>query len=477
MKYSLFYCSGRKMISLFKPCRPFAAHICKFAAKRKLFLHTSIAFILLRGYNSRKSSLTCFREGFTVKKRLFLFFIASVFIFNLCAPANHAYSANAESISKKQEIQKISISKCSVSISKSVPYTGKKLTPKVTVKYGKKLLKSGTDFKLKYQSNKAIGKATVTITGIEKSGFYGSKTVRFNVVPQKAEQPSLEKKTQTSVTLSWKKQKEAGAYRVYSFGKEKVTYKKLAEVSKSNVKLTNLKPDTQYLFVVRAIKTVNGINYYGEFSKALKVKTKAVKYSKAGRIIIDTEGQDWRLLVVNSTREFPRSYSPSVSYVMDSGTRLDERVTPYYVKMYRAAKKDGVTLTPYSGYRSYAHQEWNYNNLTNVYMNQYGLSRASAAKKAATVILPPGTSEHNLGLSMDICNTLNSFENTKEFKWLCKNAQNYGFILRYPKNKQKITGVIYEPWHWRFVGVENAKKIKKSGLCLEQYLKKNKIAY
>lgn len=285
------------------------------------------------------------------------------------------------------------------------------------------------------------------------------------------------KKTQTSVTLKWKSQKEAGFFRVYSYNKEKGTYKKLAEVKGSTVKLMNLKSAAQYIFTVRAVKTVNSKNYYGEFSKKLKVKTKPVRYSKAGRIIIDTEGQDWRLLVVNKTREFSQSYSPSVSFVMDSGTRLDARVTPYYVKMYNAAKKDGVYLTPYSGYRSYAHQEWNYNNLTEVYMNQYGLSRSQAAQKAATVILPPGTSEHNLGLAMDICNTLNSFENTREFRWLCKNAQNYGFILRYPKDKQSITGVIYEPWHWRFVGVENAKKIKKSGLCLEQYLKKNKIAY
>ena len=202
-----------------------------------------------------------------------------------------------------------------------------------------------------------------------------------------------------------------------------------------------------------------------------------MKYSKAGRIIIDTEGQDWKMLVVNSTREYPKDYSPSVSYVLNSGARLDKRVTPYYVKMYNAAKKDGVTLTPYSGYRSYAHQEWNYNNLTSEYMKQFGLNRADAAKRAAKVILPPGTSEHSLGLAMDICNTLNSFRNTKEYAWLCKNADKYGFILRYPKKDQAVTGVMYEPWHWRFVGIKNAKAIKKSGLCLEDYLDSVGIIY
>ena len=110
-------------------------------------------------------------------------------------------------------------------------------------------------------------------------------------------------------------------------------------------------------------------------------------------------------------------------------------------------------------------------------MNQFGLNRTAAAKKAATVILPPGTSEHNLGLAMDICNTLSSFENTREYAWLCKNAHKYGFILRYPKKDAKTTGVMYEPWHWRFVGIQNAKAIKKSGLCLEEWLDSAGIVY
>ena len=103
-------------------------------------------------------------------------------------------------------------------------------------------------------------------------------------------------------------------------------------------------------------------------------------------------------------------------------------------------------------------------------MSQYSLSREEAAKKAATVILPPGTSEHNLGLAMDICNTYDSFANGEEYAWLVENAHKYGFILRYTAEKQEITGIVPEPWHWRFVGVEYAEKIKESGLCLEEYL-------
>lgn len=190
----------------------------------------------------------------------------------------------------------------------------------------------------------------------------------------------------------------------------------------------------------------------------------------SNRILVDPTGEDWNLVVVNMEREIPGDYVPKLQEVASSGVYLDYRVAPYYNEMYAAAKKDGITLTPYSGYRSYARQQRNYNNLTQQYMSQYGLSKEEAAAKAATVILPPGTSEHNLGLAMDICNTNSTFKNQKEYKWLTEHAHEYGFILRYTAEKQSVTGIIPEPWHWRFVGVEYAKAIKDSGLCLEEYL-------
>ena len=202
-----------------------------------------------------------------------------------------------------------------------------------------------------------------------------------------------------------------------------------------------------------------------------------VKRSESGRIIVDTDKVKWNLLVVNMDREIPEGYDPETKEVVGSGYELDARVAPHYEEMYYAGKKDGVTLTPFSGHRSYERQRINYNNLTETYMSRYGISREEAAKKAATVILPPGTSEHNIGLAMDICNTYDSFADTKEYEWLTENAYKYGFILRYPEDKQDVTGIVYEPWHWRYVGVEYAKKIKDSGLCLEEYLDREGIAY
>lgn len=199
--------------------------------------------------------------------------------------------------------------------------------------------------------------------------------------------------------------------------------------------------------------------------------------AETGRIVVDVDRSDWYFIVVNAGREMPEGYVPELKEILGCGKYLDYRVAPHYEDMYYAAKKDGITLTPYSAYRSYDRQKNNYNNLTKSYMSQYGLNEADAAKKAATVILPPGTSEHNLGFAMDVCNTLDSFANTKEYAWLQQHAHEYGFILRYTAEKQPITGIVPEPWHWRYVGVENAEKIKNSGLCLEEYLDSIGVAY
>ncbi len=199
--------------------------------------------------------------------------------------------------------------------------------------------------------------------------------------------------------------------------------------------------------------------------------------AEGDRKIINPDQELWNLVVVNGTRAMPEGYKPQLKAVAGTDVMLDYRVADHYTEMYNAARKDGITLTPYSGYRSYDRQKRNYNNLTEEYMYKYNLSREDAAKKAATVILPPGTSEHNLGLAMDICNTNSSFDQQKEYRWLMEHAHKYGFILRYTAEKQPITGIIPEPWHWRYVGVEYAEEIKNSGLCLEEWLDSKGIAY
>ena len=212
-------------------------------------------------------------------------------------------------------------------------------------------------------------------------------------------------------------------------------------------------------------------------SVPVSTQTEQVTNPESGRIVVDVNDSNWQLVVVNGTREFLPTYEPQLDEIFDTGKYLDARVAPHYEEMYTAAKQDGIILTPYSAYRSYERQKNNYNHLTETYMADYHLSREEAAKKAATVILPPGTSEHNLGLCMDICNVYDSFVNQKEYAWLNENAYRFGFILRYPKGKEDVTGIVFEPWHWRYVGVEWAKQIRDSGLCLEEFLDMQGIAY
>lgn len=181
---------------------------------------------------------------------------------------------------------------------------------------------------------------------------------------------------------------------------------------------------------------------------------------------------DLSKLIVNGKYSLPANYKPQLAEaVKGSGVYLDYRVAPYYQQMYDAALKDGITLTPISGYRSYDRQKNNFENRIKEHMNS-GMDKVEATKKAATVIMVPGSSEHNAGLAMDICSLAESFENYKEFQWLDEHAHEYGFILRYPKDERskEITGVVYEPWHYRYVGVDTAKEIKSKGITLEEYV-------
>lgn len=208
-------------------------------------------------------------------------------------------------------------------------------------------------------------------------------------------------------------------------------------------------------------------------SSAPVAKPDSLNIGKPGTLqdptIITIDEENWHLTLVNSGYRIPDNYSPDLVYVCGSEERLDRKVAVYYEKMYRAAEADGVSLTPCSGYRSYEVQERNYNRKTDFFVGQ-GYSTEEAKVKAATIIMPPGSSEHNLGYAMDIVCVEEWFEKTAEFKWLQENAADYGFILRYPKDKQDITKVTYEPWHWRYVGVEAAKEMKNNGLVLEEYL-------
>lgn len=205
-------------------------------------------------------------------------------------------------------------------------------------------------------------------------------------------------------------------------------------------------------------------------------KIRGYEYAYAGfePALAKVGGTDWNLLLVNRDYILPEDYevelAPSITGDSSSPS-LDYRVAPRYNEMYLAARSDGITLTPVSGYRSLTRQRNNFENKIDYYEG-LGYSLAEATQLAAKRILPPGTSEHNAGMAMDICvaSVDAHFENSAEYEWLAENAADYGFILRYPEDKQDITQITYEPWHWRYVGVDAARAMKASGQCLEEYL-------
>ena len=192
-----------------------------------------------------------------------------------------------------------------------------------------------------------------------------------------------------------------------------------------------------------------------------------------GNVDYPLDDASWKLICLNRNRYVGSAVENQIdlSYVAGSGELMDSRAARAYEEMYDAAAEDGIYLTPCSGYRSYSTQKRLYNEFFYEYINQ-GYSESEAHDLTSKRRNPPGSSEHNIGICMDIICASSSanFQNTKAYAWLTENAADYGFILRYPEDKVSVTGVKFEPWHWRYVGVENAAAIRNSGLCLEEYL-------
>lgn len=175
------------------------------------------------------------------------------------------------------------------------------------------------------------------------------------------------------------------------------------------------------------------------------------------------------LLIVNADNLLERNneyennlVSMEDKYCIGSLRKINSDVWPYLKAMIEDAWADGVDLKVLSPYRSY--------DVQNRLFKEQLIRAGGDEEKAASVVAKPGTSEHNTGLCVDFNEVEESFENTDMFVWLNKNAENYGFILRYPKDKEEITRIMYEPWHWRFVGINEAKKINKEGVTLEEYV-------
>ena len=185
--------------------------------------------------------------------------------------------------------------------------------------------------------------------------------------------------------------------------------------------------------------------------------------------------QDWQLILVNA--QHPLEEELEVELTQVYGMQFDARAAADLKAFIDAGEAAGFSVQMVDTYRSFAVSQYNLDRRISQLMEE-GCTEEEARAIAVKWIAPPGQSEHNTGLALDVvsveyrqANTLldHNFEEDPLFQWLVDNCADYGFILRYPKDKEEITGITYEPWHYRYVGEEAARYIMDNDLCLEEF--------
>lgn len=189
--------------------------------------------------------------------------------------------------------------------------------------------------------------------------------------------------------------------------------------------------------------------------------------------LLSGQEEGWALALVNDGHPLDTSYVPDLAQLDDTHS-VDSRILEETSQMFQDAQAAGLNLYIVSAYRGYEQQREVFNTTMNEWIAQ-GYTPLEAYEETAKSVAVPGTSEHATGLALDI--TSGEYEElddrqaeTDEAKWLAENCWKYGFILRYPSEKSDVTGIVYEPWHYRYVGKDAAQKITEQGVTLEEYL-------
>ncbi len=209
-------------------------------------------------------------------------------------------------------------------------------------------------------------------------------------------------------------------------------------------------------------------------SSSIHSSSISTEVTSSSNVVPETNINEWNLILVNSANKLPENFDVDLGEI---GVRkMDSRIVSIVEKMISDAKNDGIDLLLASSYRSVQRQTELFNEQIQIYKN-LGYSDDDAYNEAKEWVAVPGTSEHHTGLALDIVTPTYQvldygFDTTDAFKWLYKNCAEYGFILRYPKTKSDITGITYEPWHYRYVGTQAAKYIMENDLCLEEYIER-----
>lgn len=206
------------------------------------------------------------------------------------------------------------------------------------------------------------------------------------------------------------------------------------------------------------------------------LSNKEVIFSALGPVLSQAstgeyEDEEWNLVLVNPWNEMPKGFEVELTQLKD-GQAVDSRIYPELQQMLDDARKEGLIPYVNSSYRTNEKQTRLLKDEIKMYQEQ-GYSKREAEKIAKQWVAVPGTSEHQLGLAVDITSADKNVQSPEEiWNWLAQHSWEYGFILRYTEEKREITGIMPEEWHYRYVGKEAAREIYEQGICLEEYLKK-----
>lgn len=230
--------------------------------------------------------------------------------------------------------------------------------------------------------------------------------------------------------------------------------------------LAGSRPDT-VLIGVGAKPTAFGIEASDEKEEAI---TEGSAVSTDTNQASGEEDEEWKLILVNHAHPIPADYEVGELTQLQNGNSIDSRVYPALQRMFDDARAQGLYPYVTSSYRTREKQQELMDQKVNEYLAS-GYSQEEAEALAREWVAVPGTSEHELGLSADIsADPASGQDPGAVWYWLEENCWTYGFIRRYPEDKTQITGIINEPWHFRYVGETAAAAMHESGQCLEEYL-------
>lgn len=343
----------------------------------------------------------------------------------------------------------VTVDQCNISAQSGV-YDPEQTLPQVRVIHNGIALQENIDYSLRQPSGKkklTVGKNSVIVT--LSGSLSGSANAEYYLFPRPVTFQNTQR-TDKGLSLSWKAPDKADQYEVeYSTDPafpDSLTERQITQ--KNSCIITGLTENQRYYVRVRACCQEDNDTLCSDWCDTRTILTGG---KDGSALIEEIDGVTYvdGILIVNKTYGLPQNY----------GSGLEKEAANAFCLLTEAAAQDGISIWDISDFRSYETQRYTYQS----YVWDRGTQEADRCSAR------PGHSEHQTGLAIDVNTTADAFADTAEARWLEQHCMEYGFIIRYPKGKEDVTGYKYEPWHIRYLGIEKAKEISDSGLTLEEY--------